>query len=101
MFFIIIIYMRKTKQYRRKNKSRNTRRRRNTKRRTMKGGTTLPFTFIGDAFNSLKYELSNGVNIATVPPSNVPPNKVGGENPLPFKQSGPTHDISDFNYKIN
>lgn len=92
--------MRKTKHYRKK-KTRRTRRniRRKYSRRGMKGGGVIPFSELGDAFNMIGYNLTKGVDSMVVPPSSVPPNKIGGDNPLPFKQDGPTTNISD--YKVN
>jgi hypothetical protein len=90
--------MRKTKRYTKKNKRRQTRRRLN--RRKMKGGSFLPFSDIKSAFDTIGYGMSKMVDTVTVPPSVVAPQKVGGDNPLPFKQPGHTVDINDFSHKV-
>ena len=99
--------MNKTKQYRKKNKKSRTRRRitrkylkKNLRRSSMKGGSVIPFSDLTSAFSTLGYGLTNGISAAAVPPSAVPPNKIGGDNPLPFQQSGPASDISQFNYEV-
>lgn len=96
--------MRKTKQYRKKNKTRTRRTRKNIKRRYirrgMKGGTFAFSSLLGDAYDSIGYSLTKGVDAIMVPPTAVLPNKMGGDNPLPFHQTGPTQDISKFDYTV-
>jgi hypothetical protein len=97
--------MPRTKHYK-KRKSRRTIRNIRTKRnnkkisrknRKMKGGG-LPFVSeISDMYNTVKYNISNAVNISMVNPTDVAPDVKGGDNPLPYKQLGAADDINSYN----